>query len=178
MRFTILSIGYRISYGVTLSASHSLGTSPIGEASGKCFHRFLNLFSVSYFIPPIATILLLSLRFIERAITCTGRKQFFMRPAHASAVFQIEHAVALWERTEARGDQDDAPRPLPFLQMLEHPRLRLRIDRCKRIVEHDDAACVRERPREREPCLLAARERPAVSEDFRIERKVSLFNVS
>ncbi len=61
--------------------------------------------------------------------------------------------------------------------MFEHAPLRLRIDGREWVVEHDDGACMCERPRKSQPRLLAARERPPVRKDFRFKRECPALDV-
>ena len=60
---------------------------------------------------------------------------------------------------------------LPIRFKDEQALFRRRIDGCKRVVEHDDGPCMRERPREREPRLLAARKRSSICKNFCFERE-------
>ena len=74
-----------------------------------------------------------------------------------------DHADLVGERggvLEVVGDEDGRQRELAeqLVELDPHRRLRVRIERRQRLVEQQDARLERERPRERDPLALAARQ--------------------
>ena len=93
----------------------------------------------------------------EAGVDAIGGEQFGMRALFdESAAIEGEDAVGVAERGEPMGDRDRRPAADEDGERLLDALLRLGVDVARRLVEHEHPGIVEERPRDREPLLLAA----------------------
>src|SRR5579875_1220303 len=105
----------------------------------------------------------------ELGVAAAGREQLLVAPAlDDPAVVEDDDLLRVADRREPVRDRDRRP-PLrePVERLLDEP-LGLGVERGGRLVEDEDRRVAEDRPRDRDPLLLAAREAVAALADDRV----------
>ena len=111
-------------------------------------------------------------------VDAAGRDQVVVRAALGdAALVEHENLVRVTDRRDAVRDDEARARLADAPQLLKDRLFGRGIDGRKRVVEHENARIDRERARDRDALLLAARERDAALADDRVEAVAEALDV-
>ena len=119
--------------------------------------------------PPAAT---------RRSLDRSARLEQFLVRADADHLAVLEHddAVGVGDGRDALGDDDLGHVGQLPPQRLPQPGVGRQVERRERVVEDEDVGLVHDRPRDREPLALAARDVRAALRDARVELALHLLD--